>query len=130
MELGQDKIVRKIIARLQKARDRKDTLKIEGTWGSFGRLLVSYISNTTRRPVLYVCPHIDDADKALDDFNTFSIGNTAWIELLSAWEGEEDLADATDEIRAERLRLVSRSGKRKLYYFRFDTGSLPASSGS
>ncbi|GAI54778.1 unnamed protein product, partial [marine sediment metagenome] len=30
------------------------------------------------------------------------------IETLGAWEGEEDLADATDEIRAERLKLVSR----------------------
>jgi transcription-repair coupling factor (superfamily II helicase) len=30
------------------------------------------------------------------------------VEPLAAWEGEEDIADATDEIRAERLKLVSR----------------------
>ena len=57
---------------------------------------------------MYICPHIDDADKALDDLNTFGGSR---IELLSAWEGEEDLADATDEIRAERLRLVSNLSK-------------------
>ncbi|MBN1974765.1 MAG: transcription-repair coupling factor [Sedimentisphaerales bacterium] len=108
MNLGQDIIVKKIISRLKVKSGRKDCIKIEGTWGSFGRLLVSYISKQTKRPVLYVCPHIDDADKAFDDFNTFGGGR---IELLSAWEGEEDLADATDEIRAERLRLVSRLGK-------------------
>ena len=122
MEIGQDKIVKKILSRLRKDSGDKDVIRIEGTWGSFGRLLVSHISEKTGRPVLYVCPHIDDADKALDDINTFltfryqgsehrdtnhQSRDTARVELLSAWEGEEDLADATDEIRAERLRLVS-----------------------
>jgi transcription-repair coupling factor (superfamily II helicase) len=127
MEIGQDKIIKKVVSRLRKASGGEDVIKIEGTWGSFGRLLVSYISEETGRPVLYVCPHIDDADKALDDINTFltflypdselrytshETRDTARVELLSAWEGEEDLADATDEIRAERLRLVSHLSRR------------------
>jgi len=86
-------------------RDR--TVRHEGTWGSFGPLLVAYVSQKTGRPILYVRPHIDDADKAADDLHTFG-GKR--IEAFGAWEGEEDLADATDEIRAQRLMLVSRLG--------------------
>ncbi|MBN2590228.1 MAG: transcription-repair coupling factor [Sedimentisphaerales bacterium] len=123
MNIGNDKIVKEIASQLKKSSGKKDCIKIEGTWGSFGRLLVSDISKETNRPILYICSHIDDADKALDDINTFLTQNLkildcdsptkCRLELLSAWEGEEDLADATDEIRAERLRLVSRLSEDK-----------------
>jgi len=103
MDLGRDKTVREIISRL--AKPGEGVVKVEGTWGSFARLLAAYISRATSRPILYVCPHIDDADKAADDLRTFGAQK---VETLPAWEGEEDLADATDEIRAERLKLVSR----------------------
>ena len=68
------------------------------------RLLTAHISRTLHRPILHICPHIDDADRAFDDLKTFG---AAGVELLPAWEGEEDLADATDETRSERLRIVS-----------------------
>ncbi len=103
MDLAPDKTVREIVSRL--ATIGEGVVKVEGTWGSFARLLAAYISQSTSRPILYICPHIDDADKAADDLRTF--GCQA-VETLPAWEGEEDLADATDEIRAERLRVVSR----------------------
>jgi transcription-repair coupling factor (superfamily II helicase) len=102
MELGRDRIVREIIARLKTA---KEAVKVEGTWGSFAPLLAAYILKELGRPILYIRPHIDDADKAVDDLHTFGAEN---IEALPAWEGEEELADATDEIRTERLKLVSR----------------------
>ena len=105
MELGRDKTVAEIISRLKSAKAGEGVVKVEGTWGSFARLLTAYISEKTVRPILYICPHIDDADKAADDLHTFGDGR---IETFSAWEGEEDLADATDEIRAERLKTVSR----------------------
>ena len=105
MELGRDKTVAQIISRLEATRDGEGVVKVEGTWGSFAPMLVAYISEKIGRPILYICPHIDDADKVADDLHT-SGGRK--VEPLSAWEGEEDLADATDEIRAERLRLVSR----------------------
>jgi len=105
MNLGRDKIVAEIISRLEATRDGKGVVKVEGTWGSFARLLAAYISEKLGRPILYICPHIDDADKAADDLHTFGAEK---IESLGAWEGEEYLADATDEIRAERLKLVSR----------------------
>jgi transcription-repair coupling factor (superfamily II helicase) len=68
-------------------------------------MLVAYLSGKIGRPILYIRPHIDDADKAADDLQTFT-GEK--IEAFGAWEGEEDLADATDEIRAQRLMVVSR----------------------
>ena len=105
MELGRDRTVREIISRLETARDKEGAVRVAGTWGSFARLLAALISDRLGRPILYVCPHIDDADNAADDLHTFGAKS---IEALPAWEGEEELADATDEIRAERLKLVSR----------------------
>ena len=104
MELGRDRTVAEIISRLEAARG-EGVVKVEGTWGSFAHLLAGYISEKSGRPILYICPHIDDADKAADDLHTFGARQ---VEPLAAWEGEEALADATDEIRAERLKLVSR----------------------
>ncbi|MHC4741234.1 MAG: transcription-repair coupling factor [Planctomycetota bacterium] len=103
MNLAPDKTVREIVSRL--VRQGEGVVKVEGTWGSFARLLAAHVSGEVSRPILYICPHIDDADKAADDLRTF--GCEA-VEPLPAWEGEEDIADATDEIRAERLRIVSR----------------------
>ncbi len=102
MDLARDKVVSEIISRL--SRTGKGAVKVEGTWGSFARLLAAHVSKTLHRPVLHVCPHIDDADRAFDDLRTFGVER---VELLPAWEGEEELADATDETRAHRLRLVS-----------------------
>ena len=105
MQLGRDKTVAEIISRLEATKDGRGVVKVEGSWGSFARLLAAYISEKLGRPILYICPHIDDADKVADDLHAFGVKR---IETLGAWEGEEDLADATDEIRAERLKLVSR----------------------
>jgi transcription-repair coupling factor (superfamily II helicase) len=115
--LGKDKAVSKIISRLNQVLPGKGVLKAEGTWGSFAPLLIGYISEKIQCPILYIRPHIDDADKAVDDLHTFGargfpkperlgLGVPGNIEPLAAWEGEEELADATDEIRAERLKLA------------------------
>src|SRR5512145_2653808 len=101
MDLARDKVVSEIVARLSQARG---PVQVEGTWGSFARLLTAHLSKTLRRPVLHLCAHIDDADRAFDDLKTFGAEQ---VELLPAWEGEEELADATDETRAQRLRIVS-----------------------
>jgi len=101
-----DTMVQEIISRLDPPKaDGGGVVNVEGTWGSFGPMLVATISEKLGRPILYVRPHIDDADKAADDLQTFT---GQQIEAFGAWEGEEDLADATDEIRAQRLMLVSR----------------------
>ena len=101
MDLARDKVVSEIVARLSRL---QGPVKVEGTWGSYARLLTAHISHTLHRPVLHLCAHIDDADRAFDDLKTFGAER---VELLPAWEGEEELADATDETRAQRLRIVS-----------------------
>ena len=103
MDLGQDKVVSQIVSRLSQS--GRGVVKVEGTWGSFAPLLACHISQKLNRPILYICPHIDDADAAADDLHTFGCEK---VEPLPAWEGEEELADATDETRAERLKLVAR----------------------
>ena len=102
MDLSRDKVVSQAISRLGAV--PKGAVQVEGTWGSFARLLAAHLARTLNRPILYICPHIDDADRTVDDLRTFEAGR---VELLPAWEGEEELADATDETRAERLRIVS-----------------------
>jgi len=102
MDLSRDKVVSQVVSRLGRA--GQGAVKVEGTWGSFARLLAAHVSKTLNRPILYICPHIDDADRAFDDLRTFGASR---VEPLAAWEGEEELADATDETRAERLRIVS-----------------------
>jgi len=103
MDLSKDKIIREILTRLETDKCPQSVVNIEGTWGSFTNLMVAYLSCHLDKSILYICPHIDDADKAVDDLTTFG-GKT--ITALPAWEGEEDIADATDEIRAERLRVA------------------------
>ena len=100
INLGLDKAVAKIISRLEVG--PRGAIKIEGSWGSFARLLAAYIAEKTEKPILYISPHIDDADNSADDLKTFG----AAPDVFPAWEGEEDLADATDEIRADRLRIA------------------------
>jgi transcription-repair coupling factor (superfamily II helicase) len=91
------------------APSRSRVVKVAGMWGSFARLLAAFLSNNLNRPILLICPHIDDADNAVDDLQTFCEGD---VEGLPAWEGEEDIADATDEIRAQRLKVVARLSPR------------------
>ncbi|MBN2456003.1 MAG: transcription-repair coupling factor [Sedimentisphaerales bacterium] len=104
MELGRDKTVGQIISRLKSDKSKGGVVKVAGTWGSFAPLLISYISKRIKRPILYVRPHIEDADNAADDLHTFGAKE---VEVFSAWETTEDLIDATDEIGAERLKLIS-----------------------
>jgi transcription-repair coupling factor (superfamily II helicase) len=108
VNIGGDKVVAEIVARLKTAKEG-GRVKVEGTWGSFAPLLVNYVSEQTKRPILYVRPHIDDADKATDDLTAFGAKD---VQQLPAWEGAESIADATDEVRAERARIVTRIATR------------------
>ncbi len=107
MELGNDKLISELTSRLTAA---GGVVKVAGTWGSFARLLAAHLSKHLSRPIIYACPHIDDADNAVDDLQTFGADD---VQLLPAWEGEEEIADATDEIRADRLKVVLRTASSK-----------------
>ena len=99
--LGRDQAIQAICSQI--AQKPAPTVGIQGTWGSFGALLVSFLFEHTQRPILFIRAHIDDAHKAVDDLLTFE---TSAVDCLPAWEGEEEYADATDEIRAARLALT------------------------
>ncbi len=105
MNLTRDRVVAEIISRLETVKGGAGVVEVEGTWGSFARLLIAYLSEKLSRPILYICPHIEDADKAIDDLQSFGCKE---VEALAAWEADEELVDATDETRAERLKIVSR----------------------
>jgi transcription-repair coupling factor (superfamily II helicase) len=115
MELGRDKLISELTSRLAAPaavvrQQDAGVVKVAGTWGSFARLLAAHLSKQLSRPIIYVCPHIDDADNAIDDLQTFGADD---VQLLPAWEGEEEIADATDEIRVDRLKVVSRTASSK-----------------
>jgi transcription-repair coupling factor (superfamily II helicase) len=100
VNLANDNVVAQIVSRLDKA---KDTVRVAGTWGSFAPMLAAHISDRLHRPILYVSPHIDDADSVADDLAVFS---GRQVETFGVREEQDHLRDATDEIAAQRLRVA------------------------
>ncbi len=100
MNIGKLNSVQEIISQLKT--DNNRAVKIAGTWGSFAPLLALHIHQQLEKPILYISPHLDDADNVVDDLIAFKGKN---IEILPGWAGEE-LIDATDEISSTRARLV------------------------
>lgn len=103
MDLHKDQVVAQIVDRLRRREPVDPPLAVDGTWGSFARLLAAHLQNELKRPILFITPHIDDADDAGDDLQVFS-GRSA--ETFGVWEGQDGRPDATDEIGAQRLRLA------------------------
>ncbi len=101
MDLNRDKTVRAIGARLAEHDPSQGPVSVSGTWGSFAPMLAAWLWKTLKRPVLYVAPHIDDADAAADDLQVFA-GTP--VQTLPVWESPDEVTDATDEILAQRLR--------------------------
>ena len=103
IELGRDAAVRQVVERLTAASGPGTPVKADGAWGSYAPLLAAYLRKTLKRPVLYISPHLDDADNAADDLQVFA---GEFVPTFPVWEGERGAADATDEIGAQRLRLA------------------------
>ncbi|MBP8604298.1 MAG: transcription-repair coupling factor [Phycisphaerae bacterium] len=102
LDLGQDKTVRQIAARLADHNPALGPVTVSGTWGSFAPLLAAYLLKTLKRPILYIRPHIDDADDAADDLQVFT---GLPVQTFPVWESPDEITDAADEILAQRLRL-------------------------
>jgi transcription-repair coupling factor (superfamily II helicase) len=100
LDIGQLKNVQEIISRLKTADNRP--VKVAGTWGSFAPLLALHIHEQLKKPILYISPHLDDADNVVDDLIAFEGKN---IETLPGWAGEE-FVDTADETGSARARLV------------------------
>jgi transcription-repair coupling factor (superfamily II helicase) len=102
LDLSQDKTVCQIVARLADQDPAKGPVTVSGTWGSFAPLLTAHLWKTLKRPILYISPHIDDADTAADDLQVFSGGS---VQTFPVWESPDQITDAADEILARRLRM-------------------------
>lgn len=94
--------MRQIAARLAAHDPVWGPVTASGTWGSFAPLLAAYLFKTLKRPILYISPHIDDADAAADDLQVFT---GLPVQTFPVWESPDEITDAADEILAQRLRL-------------------------
>ncbi|MBN2064929.1 MAG: transcription-repair coupling factor [Sedimentisphaerales bacterium] len=81
---------------------KSKSAELYGSWGSFGRLAATAVNSATARPVLYLTGHIDMADKAQDDLETFS-GQS--VDILPASELAAGPINPVGEIAGERLKL-------------------------
>lgn len=69
MDIGRDKTIAEVISRLEAVKGGEGAVKVEGMWGSFAPLLAVHISKKLGRGILYVRPHIDDAENSADDMH-------------------------------------------------------------
>jgi transcription-repair coupling factor (superfamily II helicase) len=75
-----------------------------GTWGSFAPMLAAHLWKILKRPILYIAPHIDDADSR----RRRPAGFCRLRPSRRCRSGKAPMkVDATDEILAQRLRTMS-----------------------
>ena len=83
---------------------------VGGLWGSSIAAVAAAVHRHADRPVLLVCGHIDEADDLADDFELFA-GTRP--EVLVALETAGGLGKASEELVADRMRLLSRLAARR-----------------
>ncbi len=88
-------------------------VRISGVWGSSAPMIAAALGRLSNAPVLYITPHPDDADDAVDDVELFT---GAEPHLFPAWEvsppsaGDQGAlggAHGSDEITSQRLRICN-----------------------
>jgi len=105
IDLDRDKSVSRLVRRLGRGRSGDGPVRADGTWGSFAPLLAVHLSRRLGRPILFISPHIDDADDVADDVRTFG---AEYVEVFGVWEAQgPGHPDATDAIGAQRLRIAA-----------------------
>ena len=82
---------------------------VSGLWGSSVAAAVAAVGVHTERPVLLICGHVDEVDDLADDVELF--GGTR-PEVLAALETAGGLGKASEELVADRMRLLSRLHRR------------------
>ena len=101
--------VRNLFARQEVVELVRETLRaegrasVEGLWGSSAPALAAALLDACPSTVLYVCAHIDAVDDIRDDWRLFSGEDPP---VFPAWESLPTEADVSDEILAERLRVL------------------------
>jgi transcription-repair coupling factor (superfamily II helicase) len=81
-----------------------EEVNFAGVWGSSGPLLSAAMGRLRKSPILYIAPHLDDADDVSDDIEILT-GTPA--QQLPAWEVDIGAERLNDEVAAERLRLCN-----------------------
>src|SRR5687768_4104899 len=82
---------------------------LSGLWGSSIAAAAAAIAQQAGRPTLLVCGHIDEADDLADDVELFA-GERP--EVLVALETAGGLGQASEELVADRMRLLTRLARR------------------
>ena len=93
------------LRRLSGAVDDNAAVLASGLWGSSVAAAAAAVGRHTGRPVLLVCGHVDEADDLADDVELFA-GERP--EVLVALETAGGLGQASEELVADRLRLLGR----------------------
>ena len=76
---------------------------VEGLWGSSAPALAAALFPDCPSTLLYVVAHIDSVDDARDDWRLFAGVDPA---VFPAWEALPTESDVSDEILADRLRVL------------------------
>jgi len=101
--------VRHLLARQEVVEVVRETLRtegrasVEGLWGSSAPALAAALLPDCPSTLLYVLAHIDSVDDARDEWRLFADIDPA---VFPAWESLPSEADVSDEILAERLRVL------------------------
>jgi len=101
--------VRNLLARQEVVEVVRETLRtegrasVEGLWGSSAPALAAALLADCPSTLVYVLAHGDSVDGARDDWRLFADEDPA---VFPAWEALPAEADVSDEILAERLRVV------------------------
>ncbi|MCX5671966.1 MAG: hypothetical protein NTU94_11670 [Planctomycetota bacterium] len=101
--------VRHLLARQEVVEVVRETLRtegrasVEGLWGSSAPALAAALLSDCPSTLLYVLSHIDSVDDARDEWRLFADIDPA---VFPAWESLPSEADVSDEILAERLRIL------------------------
>ena len=76
---------------------------VEGLWGSSAPALAATLQATCPSTLLYVLAHTDSVDDARDDWRLFAGIDPA---VFPAWEALPAESDVSDEVLADRLRVL------------------------
>ncbi|MBL7139643.1 MAG: transcription-repair coupling factor [Planctomycetes bacterium] len=76
---------------------------VEGLWGSSAPALAAAVLADCPSTLLYVLAHVDAVDDACDDWRLFGCVEP---HVFPAWESLPTEADVSDEVLADRLRLL------------------------
>ncbi|NQU75983.1 MAG: transcription-repair coupling factor [Planctomycetes bacterium] len=106
--IEKSEMLARAIGRLKTGR----VVSLSGVWGSAAPFLAAAMARATGRVLLYVCPHLDDADDQADDMELFwelpredggPVGVVPAAKLFPAWENNAAGEQISDEIAAQRL---------------------------